>query len=251
MKVSFRPRRAAWAAGVAVMAQLATGAAAAPARPALDVYFLIDATASAGELDPLVRHAVDDLAATLSRRVTLRHGYGVFRDAELVPNLTVPAYERLVPVGQGKRLPDIRYAGGADAPEGHTLGLYGALGVEHSPWLMRPEAAGFLRSTRIIVVVSDQEVGEGTHRPGLTETIRRLNDAGIVVAALHVAGSSSNARGDLERLAEDTGMLATRAADCDGDGRTDLRRGAPLVCDVHRGARGYGGFADALVARLR
>lgn len=252
MNVSVRLRWAACAAALAASAQLATGATAAP-RAKLEVYFLLDATASMQRADAAVRDAVGDMVTRLKKRVDLRHGYGVFRDTSLTSDPTLAVYERMAPIGQGGSFPVIRYAGGGDHPEGHTFGLYGTLGEEHLPWLRDPAPAGFTGSGRkLVVLVSDAPVGEGGFRPTMRETLNRLDAAGIAVAGLSVVNEIESGRPDLEELASETRATARRAADCDGDRRTDLRPGAPLVCEVYpkQPLGSFAGFADALVARF-
>ncbi|HVF06325.1 MAG TPA: vWA domain-containing protein [Frankiaceae bacterium] len=228
----------------------------APA-PAFDVYFLVDATGSMHPHDATMRTAVTDVAERLGEVTTLRHGFATFRDIVVNEDGTQygdPVYERIAAVrANGGRLPKLDYGGGGDDPEAHTVGLRSAIGRADAPWTDGKTPAGFGEdANRIVVLVTNAEVNRGDQHPTIAETVADLNAAGVAVATLLLppVANDDTVRSDMAEFAEGTGAVAARDADCDGDGRIDLRRGDPLVCDVNSSG-GYAGFADALVARFR
>ncbi len=243
-------------AGAAASGVFATAALAAPPRPALDVYFLVDATASMWSVRPALARAVDQVVGRLRTRTTLRWGLAEFRDADLQTLVAHgPAYEQHAPVRPGGGdLDDIFYGGGGDEPEGHTIGLDGALGIAHEPWTLYPQPAGFAaHAKKVVILVTDAPARQ---QPTIEDVAGRLRAAGVAVAALVVSGTTvpylrERAERDLRELATRTVAVAKRSADCDGDGRRDLVRGSALVCPLDTGAKGdHRGFAEALYARF-
>ncbi|HVF06327.1 MAG TPA: hypothetical protein VNA20_15905 [Frankiaceae bacterium] len=255
-----RRRRPVLAAAAALALAAATGASAAPKKPALEVFFLIDATGDMVQARDAVRTAVDGIQARLAQRTTLRHGFGVFRDVTPNSLWLTDLYQRLSPVrANGGALPrDIAYQGGGDVPEAHTFALDAVIGVRHEPWTTEWSAAPAEFSgtlPKLVVLVTSAPAKQGMTYPALNETISRLRAAGVGVASLVVKTEQGDERGAREHLgsiAAGTAAVARSAFDCDGDRRVDVARGGPLVCPMPADPRvrqSFTGFADALVAR--
>lgn len=222
-----------------------------PATPPgpLDVYFMVDSTVTMRHHDNAVRSAIAGIVGELDWRDAL-FGYATFNDWTVPPS-SEPIYRRYSRIMVDPPMPRFTYDGGGDPAEAHTLGLDAAIGVAHAPYTEPGQDAGFRPDARkVIVLITDGAMKQGSGYPAKAEVAQRLRERGVSVVALSITSFGEDvARGDLVEMAEATGGVAAKSADCDGDGQVDIRRGDAIVCvfDSENPGR-YAGFADLIRA---
>lgn len=225
-----------------------------PSATPLDVYFLVDTTASMGAAIVGLRDSIGDIADNL--RAVLGHdacfGLGEFRDytEQDEPRHT---YLRRQPITcEDPSLPKMHAAlqtlmagGGGDYPEPTTLALQQSATGDGAvtPPVDAKQGAGFRAgSYKVIVVMSDAPFKkDGAFRlPSVEETAKTLNTQDIkVVGVLANTGVPfiDQAHADLISIAQATSTFAPKGGvDCDGDGvmtSFDVPAGAPLVCEAY------------------
>jgi hypothetical protein len=230
-----------------------------PAGGVLDVYVLLDGTASMTLSQDWYHRALVSIDGRLdAERVDRTWGWGLFRDVYDIGPTQSHVYLRQMP--QGKAVPDfssVQFQGGGDEPDGQTLALDGAVGIGHTPYTTDTDGALFRPgATKVVLLLTDAKMHDGgTYYPTIDQAIQNLRAHGVVVVALQVLDDSSAemAHRDLTRVATGTGGVAGSRTDCDGDGHSDIARGAPLVCQIDGSAQDFGGFGHELaeIARRR
>jgi hypothetical protein len=138
-------------------------------------------------------------------------------------------------------LGDLHPTGGRDVPEDAGRALQAAAGVDVWPYAEHDSAAGFRDGAyRLVVLVTDAPWHKGAPLyPAMADTVRALRDRKVHLAALvNLATDQPGATfDDAATVAEATGTIARRRLDCDGDRRTDVAVGDPLVCGWRAGLK--------------
>jgi hypothetical protein len=223
----------------------------------VDVYVLLDATGDMVGFGDMLKQGLRSVYDRLrTDRVDLRWGLGTFTDY-IVGNPSM-AYERVRDLGPTWATMDqIRYAGGGDSQEADTLGLDGAIGVGHLPYTPSDQGASFrAKARKFVVLVTDAPFKRGEGYPTIAESVARLVSHGVTVVAVqptHEHDTDSLAKyahSDLLAVAKGTHGIAAAAVDCDGDGRDDVAKGRPIVCELAM-VDHLAGLADAIVALVR
>lgn len=226
----------------------------------LDVYFLVDTTASMAPAIIGLQRAILGLSRDLRRQLGVDACFGVggvkdTSDPTSSTNTTDPAsnyvFKTFLPVSPCDTSPDLdlvraatlklNQGGGGDPPEAQTLGLSLAVNGQSSPknLVPQPQPANFRPGVfKVIVYISDQPSHQAEQGfPTIPDVVQTLNtnDVKIVsIAVDHVGGDLNGAMSNMNQLAEGTGSYAPASGvDCNGDGRRDygdLGPGAPLVC---------------------
>ena len=226
----------------------------------LDVYFLVDTTASMAPAIIGLQRAIVGLSRDIRRQLGVNACFGVggvkdTSDPTSSTNTTDPAsnyvFKTFLPVAPCDVSPDLdlvqaatkklNQGGGGDPPEAQTLALSLAVNGQASvPNLVpQPQPASFRPGAfKVIVYISDQPSHQQDKGfPSIPEVVQTLNtnDVKIVsIAVDHVGGDLNGAMSNMNQLAEGTGSYAPASGvDCNGDGRrdySDLGPGAPLVC---------------------
>jgi photosystem II stability/assembly factor-like uncharacterized protein len=253
-------------------ATVAYGARLEPRPTPVDVYFLLDTTASMSDAIRALTEGMQDIVVRLaSSRIELHAGVGAFRtypreSDRIVENYPYRRVRRIGPVDEGllrglyelegrgssgsnltALLQSITGAGQdvlplgpskADVPPGHEAGFRGAAlkVVFHfaDTWFGTPERGD-----------PNGNYAPGTWPgPGFEPAIAALREESVHhlgIAMQPSAGGTvltkADVAEDLRLLSRSTSSLAgARGADCDGDGEPDLRPGEPLVCSLDREA---------------
>jgi photosystem II stability/assembly factor-like uncharacterized protein len=252
-----------------------------PPRPSpLDVYFLLDSTASmSNTIRALARSAALIVSELRADGIDVWAGLGEFRTyprpGENDYNFPYRRDVDVSPPGRalGRALMEIE----GDGNSGSNLTALLQTATGEGQDLLPPaedipaDAGAHWRTGSLRVVVHAADAPFATPRrgdadvryppptwpgPGFAETIAALRAADIaqVGAAIGYAtdegeGRFGSAPRDLERIARGTGTLAPPGgADCDGDSRPDLAEGVPLVCPIPDGDAGT--LPAAIVALL-
>lgn len=229
-----------------------------PVPGPLDVFFLIDTTASMDDTIDGIRRSiqsiVDSLAAT---SLDVQMGLGDFRDIDQVVNQshTYKRQQRIAPPGEGLRraLAGLQTLGGPTEAEADTIALVqAATGSGQLPFVAPGQGAGWRAgTTRVIVHVTDAPFQTGPPYPDRVATVAALASVRAKVLGIAV-DRPSRAKADLDRLATATRTFAPEGGiDCTGDGRPDLEPGEPAVCETARNGRGAGGVGSAIIELLR
>lgn len=235
-----------------------------PASPTpVDVAFLVDSTGSMTAAICGVQRDLSQIAIDLARAgVDVRFGLGIYRDYPFDPWGTPPsgsnpgdfAYKRVRDIGPLnnallRALHQLEAGGGGDGLESALAALYqSATGTGQD---LRPAGSSsgdipkalqmnFRKDTlRLVVNVTDVDFREPGPKersstygdypgPAFDAVAGALRARKILQAGIAVGGG----RPSLERMAIKTGAVAPGAGvDCDGNGRTDLFAGEPLVCE--------------------
>jgi Mg-chelatase subunit ChlD len=148
----------------------------------LDIVFVIDGTASMGDVIAEVRRDLASLVDTIQSTVPVaRIGFVVYRDrADDVPIEIVPlTYSR---AKLAAFLGQVRAEGGGDWPESLNLGLQAA--IERMPW--RPGAK------RLLVFIASSPPHDD-ERAQTIELARRLHDEGGAVSAVDLSAAMHEA----------------------------------------------------------
>lgn len=236
----------------------------APPRPGpLDVYFLVDTTASMeSALDGLrrsIQTIIDSLAGT---GLDVQFGVGDFRDLDQRVSDPASGYvyrrdQQIAPPGVGlaRALAGLHTANGRDTPEAQTIALTQAATGSGMPGFVAPgQEAGFRPgSTRVIVLVTDSPFHKAPPYPTMAQTVGALNGVQAKVLGIAVATNldASDPRPDERAVARGTGTRAPAGGiDCDGDGSVDVVAGAPAVCEAHDGIGGLTNVGDPIVSLL-
>jgi hypothetical protein len=228
----------------------------------VDVFLLVDVTTSMEAARSLLPAVVDDVADSLAAaHLVPAWGFGAYRDASVVSSSSgvTPAYELLQPITVGARpnLDALRFGGGdSNQREGATFGFDGLRGIAHAPYTTPDGDARFRQDAyRLVLYVTDAGIQQGSPYPDLDTSIGNLRDGGVHVAGLVLLDQNQSqwAFDDAERVAAGTGMLARRAADYDGDGKTDVMPGEPLVgrSMIDHASPAIRGWARAVAAAVR
>jgi hypothetical protein len=221
-----------------------------PASPTpVDILFLVDTTGSMGGAICGVQVGLTRIALDLhDAGIDARFGVAEYKDYPFQPwgEPDDVAYRRqrdIGPLDEGliRAVHRLRADGGGDGPESALTALYqAATGAGQD---VRPKgrsrgdiAAGRRANFRpdalkVIVNVTDvtfHRRASGYPGPAWDTVVDALGARAILQAGIAIDGSGR----DLSLMADDTGALAPRAVDCDGDGRTDIARGEPLVCSL-------------------
>lgn len=239
-----------------------------PPHPSpLDLALLFDNSGSMGPPLEGLRASAGTVAATLAAaHVDTRYAFATFSDLadryQRRADLRLPdaVFQRALDVGTGggNQEPDLTaldqlvtgrgldaHGTGGDVPPGRNVHF-------------RPYAR------HAVVLATDEPFGTDPLGPTLPQVVATLRNAGVLVVGLHVhsgytgtvsvennPADDTAAAAQLGQLVAGSGAYAPAGGvDCDGDGRTDVAPGAPLVCPVAR--RGdAGGVGPALVALAR
>lgn len=233
-------------------AELGMPAAANP----LDVYFLLDTTASMGPTIEGLTVAIKDIASQLRRKLgqDACFGLGEFKDTNPSgPSDTDKVFRTHVKIAcEGPTLPKMTKAlknrnelyssGGWDIPEAGTVALNQMLtgAGQTTPLVLPGHAAGFrFESYKVVVMLTDASFKQGGGYQSVDETANTLSVNGIKVVNVLVKtpkGEPDKAREHMNAIANETNSLAPPGGvDCDGDGvhtSTDLNEGEPLICEA-------------------
>ncbi|HVL88636.1 MAG TPA: vWA domain-containing protein [Actinomycetota bacterium] len=230
-----------------------------PADPTpVDVFFLIDTTGSMAGAICGVQRDLSSVAVELAESgVDVRFGLGIYRDYPFSPWGSPGdfAYRRvrdLAPLDREllEALHNLEAAGGGDGLQSGLAALYQVATGEGQDVNPAGRSAGDIEpgiaprfrkdSLRLVINATDVEFREPREEeksndygdypgPAFDRAVSVLRTRAIMQAGIAI---SSNAAGSLGRMASKTGAVAPPGgADCDGDGRADLRAGAPLVCE--------------------
>ena len=242
-------------------------------RPAsVDLYFLVDTTSSMSNTIRALVAGMQDIVTRLARsRIRLRVGVGAFRTYPRESDLLAVnyAYRRLRalgPVDDELLAALYELEGGGSSGANLTAALQAVTGAGQDVLPPGPSkadvpaggAAGFRAgSLKVVMHFGDTWFGtpergdpNGYYAPGtwpgppFEAVAAALRGAGVrhLGVALQpgeggTVFADADVVGDMKALSRATSSLAgTRGADCDDDGRPDLRAGDPLVCLLPRGA---------------
>lgn len=242
-----------------------------PPRPSpMDVYFLLDSTQSMSGVIRSLARSVASIASEVRRQgIDLWAGVGEFRTYPYPGQEQYDfPYRRDLPVGPvGPKLAHalLGIEGVGESGANLTALVQAATGAGQDVFPLGPSPgdvpagadAGFRPGAiPVILHAADDRFGTPSRGdpdgkwpppswpgPSFDTAIAALNASSVrqVGAAVGFgvgatsSGGSPNALADLRRVARGTGTVAPTAIDCDGDGRSDLARGAPLVCPVPAG----------------
>lgn len=235
----------------------------------LDVFFLVDTSASMDQTIAGLRAGMQDIINDLaSAGLDVQFGVGEIKDYPIpgygeaaqgdfpyrldrkigpVDDALKQALQRLVSSG----------GGALDQPESQLTGLYiAATGKSDLPWVPAGQGAEFREgSTKVIVNITDAPFHDEIQHPSppFATVAQALKDQEILQVGLGIFGANG-ARGvpDLKKMAVETETMAPEPVDCDGNGSDDLAEGAPLVCPVSD--ENYDGtlnLAPAIIATLK
>jgi len=231
-----------------------------PAPQPLDVYFLMDTTASMSSAIQGLQRSVNTIAREIRAKlgVTACFGVGDVKDVGTASTYIFKTHLPVSPCDTSAGLVKVNAAvaklsqsGGGDTPEAQTIALSQAatgLGQTYLP-IPPGEGARFRADAyKVIVLISDANAHEGEGYPSVEETAKTLNVQDIKVISLAVnngKGTVGDAKAMMSRLARATDSMAPAAGvDCDNDGEMhygDLSPGAPLICEVNvRGSAASG-----------
>lgn len=230
----------------------------------LDVYFLVDTTASMDSALNGLRRSIQDIIDSLAATgLDVQFGVGDFRDVDQLVSNPVDGYvyrrdQPIAPPGAGlaRALAGLETSNGTDTPEAQTIALQQAATGVGMPGVVPPgQDAGFRPgSTRVIVLVTDSPFHQTPPYPSMAETISALTSVQARVLGIAVATdlASSDPRPDERTVAIGTGTLAPpEGIDCDGDGARDVAPNAPAVCEAQDGDGGLTNVGDPIVSLLR
>jgi len=230
-----------------------------PEPTPLDVYFLVDTTASMSPAILGLQRSILGLSRHIRSQLGVNACFGVGGVKDTTnptssTNTTDPSstyvFKTFLPVAPcdtSPKLDKVRSAteqlkegGGGDPPEAQTLGLSLAVNGQSSisNFVPLPQPANFRPGAfKVIVYISDQPSHQGGGIPTIPDVIQTLNtnDVKIVsIAVDHVGGDLNGATSNMNQLATGTGSMAPPSGvDCNGNGIRDygdLGPGAPLVC---------------------
>ncbi len=241
-----------------------------PPQPTpLDVFFLVDTTASMESSINGLARGIHEIVAELARsKVDVEFGIGEYKDypipgygdpvsldfpyrrnRDLGPadDSLVQAIERMVASG-----------GGTIRRESQLTALFQAATGLGDEFTAPGQDAGFRAdSLKVFVNITDAGFTDEPQHPSPPFELvgRELKGRGILQIGLAVFGpyGIEEARTDLSRMAELTDTLAPPGGvDCDSDGVTDIEAGEPLVCDVtDEESSGVLRLAPAILSSLR
>jgi hypothetical protein len=236
--------------GVVADVPVAFGMTAA-ATP-LDVFFIVDTTASMSAVIKGLQNDIRVIASKLRKDLGGQACFGVGDVKDSIPLYATQVYrthQRIVCEGPG--LPKIGAAlakltegGGGDEPEAQLVGLKTTLDPrgQVDPYVAKDQDAGFRpEAYKVIVLISDAAFHQGggySTIPKVVNTLR-INEVKVVSVVISGNGDTAAARRDMEEVAEGTDTMAPPSGvDCDGDRmRTyvDVGPGEPLVCETDGG----------------
>lgn len=252
-----------------------------PANPKpLDVFFLVDTSDSMDSSIEGLRKGMQNIAESLAAsKIDVQFGVGEVKDYP-IPGFGDPTqgdfpYRLNRAIGPtddslGDALERLDASGGgrADYEESQLTGLYQAAtgegepgcvdtGEESQPCVPPGKDAGF-RPDAIKVIVHVTDYGfhdQAAHpSPPFGTVAAELSGKGIFQIGLAVFGTEgiSAAISDLTAMAEATDTVAPEPVDCDGNGSTDIAKGAALVCEITEVAGdGSLNLAPAIIATVR
>ena len=224
-----------------------------PAPTPLDVVFLIDISGSMDDTIFGVQQAMNAIVRRLAAsRVQAEFGVGEYRSYD-----QGPAFRRvrdIGPVDAGLRfaLQSLRANGGGEETqlaalfqsvtgggqdESYVGTGVGNTGVQRA-YIPPGQDFNFnAGSLKVIIHASDEVFSTGGPHPTYEEVSLVLRTAGVHQVGLAITPSQGNRayghpRDGLERVAAGSGALAPEPIDCDGDGRADLEKDQPLVCEL-------------------
>ena len=211
----------------------------------LDVYVLLDATASMDGATDYLARALDKFDADLrDQSLDVQWGLGIYRDASAASTDAgfYPAYQRVRQIGPGVPRAAVQgvadKGGDSDSREGATFGFDGLRGVGHLPFSMDNDGAQWREGAyRLVLMVTDAGVEQGTQYPDLQQSLADLKAADVHVAVV-VAQDMNNlalAQRDAATVAKGTDTSYMRAYDLNGDGTPDIARGDPMVLTINPG----------------
>jgi subtilisin family serine protease len=239
----------------------------------VDVYFLVDLSASFSDDLPVFKTQAPGIISTLkASNPNIRFGLGKFEDYPINPFGSAAdgdkAYERLVDLTFDTDLVLSTIDGlftryGIDYPESQLPALYQAatgagqnLSGAGYPGASIPsgQQANFRDgATKLFLLWTDApfhlpgDPGDIPYPgPSFAETVNAI----LALDPPKVMGISSGTGGisDLEDIAAATDALApTGGVDCDDDGTIDIAAGEPLVCSIATSGEGIGEAIVALV----
>ncbi len=237
-----------------------------PASPTpVDIYFLVDTTGSMSSAICGVQAGLVDIALGLREAgIDPQFGVGEYRDYPIEPwgQSDDFAYRQQRPMGPLNQdliraVNRLTAAGGGDGLESALAALYqSATGAgqdvrpkgESNADIQPNQQARFReRAIRVVVNVTDVAFREPERErnypgPPWTKVVQTLRAHDILQVGI---AAETGGRGALMRMARDTGALTPTDVDCNADGRTDLRAGDPLVCNLEQPALGVVGEAEA------
>lgn len=225
-----------------------------PVPGPLDVYFLMDTTASMDDAIDGLRESIQQIIDSLATsHLDVQMGLGDFRDVDHVTDSYV--YRRDAAIGPpgpalARGLESLSTHGGIDEPEGDTIALVEAVTGKGRPGLVPPgQDARFRKgSTKVILLVTDAPMHK---EPPVYPTLAEVDAA---LGPVRVLGISVGSAGlaDLRQVAQDSdGVAPDEGLDCDGDGIAEIDPGEPAVCQIGRGGRGGEQLGPAMISLLQ
>jgi hypothetical protein len=226
---------------------------AVPPKPSrLDVFFLVDTTASMGIAIQGLKEGMNHIAAEIARKTRGQACFGVgdVKDfnptSTYSPSQTSPYFLRqpitcdLSKVAAG--IDQLRPPGGDDVPEeAQTIGLTQAVSGKGllNPPVPEKQDAKFSAPTRVIVLITDAGFKMEPAYPGFpsmaetVQTLRSYHDTKVVGVVVHTRNVLGPAIRDMTAVVGGTRTLAPPSgADCDGNGRVDVLPNTPLLCET-------------------
>jgi hypothetical protein len=228
-----------------------------PRRPSIvDIMFLVDTT---GSMNGTIAGLRQDLAFIVNDVGTLglnvKFGLGDFKDLATgfgegggakgdypfaLRRVIGPADAQLA-----AQIGKLAASGGGDTPEADLTALYqsttGAGEAMNNQVIVDPGQQARYRpgSVRIAIVGTDAPFHQGKGYPSWSSVAHALRTNGVRQVGLSVGTASMQ---DLSDMATDSGAIAPEGGlDCNGDGKTDIQEGQPLVCPVSAGTLGAAG----------
>lgn len=248
-----------------------------PPQPTpLDVFFVMDTTASMESSIKGLRHGLQRIAQELADlKIDVQFGLGEYKDYPIAgygnPVAGDFPYRLNRAIGPAdatltQAIERMEASGGGDVREESQLtALYqGATGagepgcVTPSNACVTPGQQARFRADayKVMINITDAGFEDSAQHPSppFNLVAEELKNQGILQVGLAVFGpfGLKEARADLERMAEATGTLAPGGGvDCDGDGVREIAAGAPLVCDIlDQESDGVSALAEPILAAL-
>ena len=241
-----------------------------PPQPTpLDVFFLVDTTASMESSINGLARGMHEIVNELSKsKVDVQFGLGEYKDYP-IPGYGDPVsldfpYRRNRDLGPAdQQLVDAIESmepsgGGTIRRESQLTALFQAATGVGDEFTAPGQAASFRPdSLKVFINITDAGFTDEAQHPSPPFEVvgRELNGRGILQIGLAVFGpyGIDEARVDLKRMAELTDTVAPPGGvDCDSNGVIDIEAGAPLVCDItDEETSGVLRLAPAILSTLR